>query len=141
MKVGDLKDLKYLPCVFASEDGMKSVIDGFYSMFDREVFDCIVSCGGYSDVIAGAIAEKMNHGVVKVQMDNRFCVKSLKSGWKVVIFADVLENGEMELDLIQKLEAEGCKVLKLGFIAEDTGAGARKSKILKKYPFESIIDL
>ena len=141
MIASEVKDIKQIPCLFADPEGFKSVVDEFVSMFDREVFDCIVSRGPRGHAIAGILANKFGSGLVCAGMKNKFCKDSLKSGWTVVVICDTLENGEKQLDLIQKIEECGCKVIRVGFISEQTSFGARKSKILRKYPFEAVITL
>ena len=141
MIFSDVKDVKEIPCLLADPEGFQSLIKEFVSMFDREVFDCIITTGRQGHVLGGILANKMNSGIVCAKYDNSFCKKSLKSGWNVVIIADTLENGEKQLDLIKKVEECGCNVIKVGFVSEQTSFGARKSRILRKYPFEAAITL
>ena len=141
MRADEIRYAKDIPCVLADPEGLGSVVDGFMEMFDREVFDCIIASGQYSGVIAGVIASKMGRGVIAADKDGNLCSKALKQGWRTVLFTDVLTDGQAELGLIKMIEDAGCKVIRIGFIAEDTSFDARKSKVLKGYPFEAVADI
>jgi adenine/guanine phosphoribosyltransferase-like PRPP-binding protein len=83
----------------------------------------------------------MGRGVIAADRDGNLCSKVLKQGWRTVLFTDVLTDGQAELGLIKMIEDAGCKVLRIGFIAEDASFNARKSKVLKGYPFEAVADI
>ena len=138
MRADGIRSSKEIPCVLADPEGLGSVVDGFMEMFDREVFDCIIASGRYSGIIAGVIASRMGRGVIAADTDGSLCRKALRQGWKTVVFSDILTDGQAELDIIKTIEDAGCKVIRIGFIVEDTSFNARKSKVLKKYPFEAV---
>ncbi len=141
MSVCDIDDPKKISCLMADPEGLGFVVKEFTGMFDREVFDCIIASGRYGHVIAGIMASKLGKGVVCVNDGCNFCSKALKSGWKVVVMCDLFDDGKKTFELVQKLESLGCTVIRIGFIIEDTRCGGRKSKILKKYPFEAAITI
>jgi len=136
--IPEIDDVKKVACVLADPEGFKSVTDEFIGMFDREIFDCIITSGRYGHLFGGILADNLNSCVVCADDSNNFCKKSLKSGWKVIIVGETLEDGTKQLDLIQKIESCECNVIRVGFISEQKSFGARKSKILRKYPFEAV---
>jgi adenine phosphoribosyltransferase len=64
----------------------------------------------------------------------------VKKGMKVVIMCDVLATGRSTAAMVRMVERMGGKVVRIGYIAELTSFGARKSKILKGYPFEALLE-
>ena len=113
-------------------------IDGFLSMFDREVFDKIICCGGTSNVVSGALAYKLRKGVLSA---DAITTENLPAGTRVIVVADVLTSGERARSFVQSLMDRSVNVVRLGFIAEISEFGARKNKVLRKYPFEALVVL
>ncbi len=139
--IPEINDFRKVSCVMADPEGFESAVKELMSMFDREVYDCIIASGPYGQVLGGVLADRMKSGIVVADDSNSFCKKALKAGWKVVIVTDKFEDGKKELELIQAVEGCGCKVIRVGFVAELTACGGRKSKILKKYPYEAIFTI
>lgn len=134
----DVKSSEDLPALFADPEGYATALKDFVGMFDREIYDVIVFCGTYSGPIAGSVASKMNKCILNA---SEVSAETLKGKEKAILVCDELKSGESQLKLIQKMESLGCKVIRAGFVIERTACGARKSKILKKYPFEALITI
>jgi len=139
--IPEINDFRKVSCVMADPEGFESAVKELMSMFDREVYDCIIASGPYGQILGGVLADRMKSGIVFADDSNSFCRKALKDGWNVVIVTDRFEDGKKELELIQAVEECGCRVIRVGFVAEITACGGRKSKILKKYPYEAIFTI
>lgn len=135
MMVNDLKSYSELPELFSDKEGFASAVKELYGMFDREVYDIIVYSGKYSGILAGTLAGKMGTSVVDA---SDVSDSTIPGNGKAIVMCDCLRDGKEQLELIQDIESRGCRVIRVGFVVEDTGCGARKSKILKKYPFEAL---
>jgi len=147
----DLSGLMADPEVFSK------LCETFTGMFDREIYDSIVFTGGYSGVLAGIISAKMGKPVIMAgykgdipgqvmeeDADGKTVVLSkdaIRPGMKVVIFCDVLDTGKASAALARLIEKAGGEVIRFGYIAEISEGGARKSKIIRKYPFEAFIEI
>ena len=147
----DLSGLMADPEVFSK------LCETFTGMFDREIYDSIVFTGGYSGVLAGIISAKMGKPVIMAgykgdipgqvmeeDADGKTVVLSkdaIRPGMKVVIFCDVLDTGKASAALARLIEKAGGEVIRFGYIAEILEGGARKSKIIRKYPFEAFIEI
>lgn len=134
----DVKSSKDLPALFADPEGFAAALKDSIGMFDREIYDVVIFCGVYSGPIAGCVASKMNKCILNA---SEVSAETLKGKEKAVLICDELRDGESQLKFIQKIESLGCKVIRTGFVVERTACGARKSKILKKYPFEALITI
>ncbi len=139
--IPEINDFRKVSCVMADPEGFESAVKELMSMFDREVYDCIIASGPYGQILGGVLADRMKSGIVFADDSNSFCRKALKDSWNVVIVTDRFEDGKKELELIQAVEGCGCRVIRVGFVAEITACGGRKSKILKKYPYEAIFTI
>jgi len=135
MKVCDVKSVGDLAVLFSTEEGCSSAIKELFGMFDREVYDVLVHSGRYSAVLAGALANKMGRCVVDA---SDVSSETIRSDSKAILLCDMLADGQEQLDLIQRIESLGCRVIRVGFVIEDTACGARKARILRKYPFEAM---
>lgn len=124
--------------LLSDPDACSKSIAGFMGMFDREIFDKIVCCGKLSPIVSGALAAKLGKPVV---MAKDMSGGAISAGMKVVVICDALRGGDCVLSIIRSLEGAGAKVVRVGFIAELTECGARKSKVLRKYPFEALVTL
>ena len=139
--IPEINDVRKISCVMADSEEFEAVVKEFIGMFDREIFDCIIASGPYGQILGGILADRLKSGIIVADESNSFCKKAVKNGWKVVIVTDKFEDGKKELELIQSLEGCGCKVIRVGFVAELTSCGGRKSKILKKYPYEAVFTI
>ncbi len=129
---------------------------GFMGMFDREVFDAVVCTESYGGMFGAAVARALKKPVVTVRYKGGFpgdtiCgdagdkvlempADKIRDGMKVVIICDVLATGKSTAAMIRMVERMGGTVIRVGYIAELTSFGARKSKILKGYPFEALLE-
>jgi hypothetical protein len=130
MMPGDVRTASDVPALLEDADGYAAVKEGFHGMFEREVFDLVI-CG--SEPMA-RIARDMGWTICSVDLpEGDF------KGRKAVLISDVLRDGIPEMDLIKQAESKGLSVIKLGFVLEDSSAGARKSRIFRKYPFETLL--
>ena len=103
-------------------------------MFDREIFDCIVTCKGTSSMFAAIMADRLNSSVL-------IGTEGIAKGTKVIVIMDELRSGECAKKLITGIEAKGGEVIRIGFISEIVSEGARKNKILRGYPFEALVTI
>ena len=138
MMIHDLKSESDLPSLFSDREGYSSAVKELCGMFDREVYDIIVYSGKYSGILAGSLADRMGTCVVEA---SGVSASTVPKGGKAIMMCDCLKDGKEQLEIIQNVESHGCKVIRTGFVIEDTSCGARKSKILKKYPFEALVAL
>jgi len=143
--------------LMADPGTFSKICDVFTGMFDREIYDSIVFTGGFSGVLAGVISAKMGKPVIMAgykgdipgevmeeDADGKTVVlpkDSVKQGMKVVIFCDVLDTGKASAALARLVEKAGGEVIRFGYIAEIAEGGARKSKIIRRYPFEAFMEI
>ena len=143
--------------LMADPEAFSKLCESFTGMFDREVYDSIVFTGGYSGVLAGMISTKMDKPVIMAgykgdlpgdvleeDADGKTVVISkgaIRAGMKVVVMCDVLDTGKASAALARLIESAGGEVIRFGYIAEIAEGGARKSKIIRRYPFEAFMEL
>ncbi|MBO5547212.1 MAG: hypothetical protein J5920_00435 [Candidatus Methanomethylophilaceae archaeon] len=120
--------------LFEDPEALKEAVKGFMGMFDREIFDCIVTCKGMSSMFAAIMADRLNSSVL-------IGTEGITKGTKVIVIMDELRSGECAKKLITGIEAKGGEVIRIGFISEIVSEGARKSKILRGYPFEALVTI
>ena len=130
----DGKERWDLSCIIETPDGLEKAVNGFMGMFDREIFDSFVLLGPVSSVIAAVTASKLGKGVILAERAEIH----VKKGMKIIITADFLASGKEIKELIERLERLGATVIRLGFVAELPKYEARKNKVLRGYPFESL---
>ena len=123
-----------LSCIIETSGGLEKAVGGFMGMFDREIFDSFVVLGPVSSAIAAAAAYKLGKGMILAE---RADIR-IKKGMKVIVAADFLASGKEIKELIGRLEGLGAAVIRLGFVAELPKYEARKNKVLRGYPFESL---
>ncbi|MBR6911060.1 MAG: hypothetical protein IKN41_04300 [Candidatus Methanomethylophilaceae archaeon] len=111
----------------------KETVDGFMAMFDREVYDCILATDRISSMFAAVIADRMGRCVV--------LSPDAIGKRRVIIMSDSLGNGQSLKECAERIESEGGEVLRIGCIVERKEEGARKSKILRPYPFEALVEI
>ena len=138
MMPSEIKSVDELPLLFSNQSGFAAAIKDFVGMFDREIYDILIFDGKYSAMVAGILADRMHKCVLDAK---KLTDSTLAHKGNAIIVSDVLEKGDEQLELIKRVESFGCKVIRVGFIVEDGSFGARKSKILRKYPFEALITL
>ena len=127
VRSGDLERL------IEDADAFKEAIGGFMAMFDREVYDCILATDRVSCMFAAVVADRMNSCIV---------TSSEKVGERrAVIMADSLGSGQALKECAERIEAAGGEVIRIGCIVERKDEGARKSKILRAYPFEALVEI
>ena len=126
VKNGDLEG------ILADADAFKEAVKGFTGMFDREVFDCFLVSDKVSGMFAAIMADKLNVTLVSspAKVGKR----------KAIIMADSLGDGTALKKCVEEIEANGGEVLRIGCIYEKSSEGARKSKILRGYPFEALVE-
>jgi len=116
----------------ADPDALKETVCGFMGMLDREIYDCILATDRVAAMFAAIVADRM--GSCVVQSPERVGKR------KAVIMSDSLGNGQFLKECIQMIEAEGGEVIRIACIVEKKDEGARKSKILRGYPFEALVE-
>ena len=144
--------------LLADRNGFEEAMKEFLGMFDREVFDAFVCSESFAGMFATALAQKLGKAVVTVRTEGGFpgtvvserCVNSsgssriemrpgcVRPGMKVIVMGDVLATGRTTSAMIRLVENQGGKVIRVGYIAELTEYGARKNRVLKRYPFECL---
>ena len=144
--------------LFAGKEGFKTAMSGFMDMFDREIFDAVVCSESYGGMFGTALAARLGKTVIPVRYGGGFpertvsveCVNSrgtgtmempagcIRPGMKTIIIADVLATGRTTKAMIDLVEKQGGKVVRIGYIAELEKYGAREKKVLKGYPFECL---
>ena len=118
--------------ILADEGTFKEAMDGLMGMFDREIFDRILTNNSVAGMLATALADKLHTTVL---LDDG----KISKGEKVVIIADSLGNGVELKSIVDFIESRGAEVIRIGCIVEKESEGARKSKILRGYPFEALV--
>ena len=126
MKRGDYQAL------FSDSEAFEEALKGYMGMFDREVFDCILVFDKASSMFAAVLADRFKRPVI-------FGVKDVSKGNKVLIMVDSLGDGQFLRKTAEAVEAQGGQVLRIGCIVEKASEGARKSKLLRPYPFEALV--
>lgn len=127
VKGGDLELL------IADSSAFKEAVNGFMAMFDREVYDCILVNDRISGMFAAVLADRMNSCIVSSpeKVGNR----------RAIIMSDSLGDGQSLKACAEKVESAGGEILRIGCIVERKDEGARKSKILRPYPFEALVEI
>ncbi len=126
VKGGDLEKL------VADSAALKEAVEGFMAMFDREVYDCILATDKVSSMFAAVIADRMGRCVVLSPED--------VGKRRTIIMSDSLGDGKSLKECAERIESEGGEVLRIGCIVERKDEGARKSKIIRPYPFEALVE-
>ncbi len=102
------------------------------AMFDREVYDCILATDRVSSMFAAVVADRMGRSVV---------LSPDKVGKRrAIIISDSLGNGQFLRECAEIIGDDGGEVIRIGCIVEKKDEGARKSKILRGYPFEALVE-
>ncbi|MBO4568408.1 MAG: adenine phosphoribosyltransferase [Candidatus Methanomethylophilaceae archaeon] len=149
-------DYKEFSSLLSDKCAFDMAMEGFIGMFDREIFDAVVCTESYGGMFGTAVAMALKKPVITVRYKGGFPGETVfedagdkvlempadkvKRGMKVVIMCDVLATGRSTAAMIRMVERMGGKVVRIGYIAELTSFGARKSKILKGYPFEALLE-
>ena len=118
--------------LFSDPEAFEEAMKGYMGMFDREVFDCILVFDKASSMFAAVLADRFKRPVI-------FDVKDVSKGNKILIMADSLGDGQCLKKVAEAVEAQGGEVLRIGCIVEKASEGARKSKLLRPYPFEALV--
>ncbi len=126
-----VKKGKYL-ALFSDTGAYEQAMKGYMGMFDREVFDAILVSDKASSMFAAVLADRFKKCLI-------FDPKDVCKGCKVLIMADSLGDGQCLKRTAEAVEAQGGEVLRIGCIVEKASEGARKSKLLRPYPFEALV--
>lgn len=79
----------------------------------------------------GALADRLQSCVVTD-------ASKVRDGSKAVLFFTELKDGQRTKSVIEVLETRNVEVVRVGYIAEIESEGARKSRIIRRYPFEAL---
>ncbi len=118
--------------LFSDAGAYEEAVKGYMGMFDREVFDVILVSDKASSMFAAVLADRFKKCLI-------FDPKDVCKGCKVLIMADSLGDGQCLKKTAEAVEAQGGEVLRIGCIVEKSSEGARKSKLLRPYPFEALV--
>ncbi len=118
--------------LFTDAGAFEEALKGYMGMFDREVFDYILVSDKASSMFAAVLADRFKRLLI-------FDVKDVSKGNKILIMADSLGDGQCLKKTAEAVEAQGGEVLRIGCIVERSSEGARKSKLLRPYPFEALV--
>ena len=118
--------------LFSDAGAYEETMKGYMGMFDREVFDVILVSDKASSMFAAVLADRFKKCLI-------FDPKDVCKGCKVLIMADSLGDGQCLKKTAEAVEAQGGEVLRIGCIVEKSSEGARKSKLLRPYPFEALV--
>ncbi len=118
--------------LFSDAGAYEQAMKGYMGMFDREVFDAILVSDKASSMFAAVLADRFKKCLI-------FDPKDVCKGCKVLIMADSLGDGQCLKRTAEAVEAQGGEVLRIGCIVEKASEGARKSKLLRPYPFEALV--
>lgn len=134
----------------------KQACHDMYEMFEREVFDIVISTEISGGIFASVVADRTNrgmavvaasantsqsdlsceyqghHGTVRLKLNG----SAVRSGMKAVIVCDVLRSGKDLRAVIDMLGDKGVSVIKIGCFVEDSSYEARKT-LLRGIPLES----
>ena len=142
--------------LLTDREGFDTAMAGLMEMFDREVFDAVLCTSSYGGMLGAAMAQKLGRTIIPVRDEGSvpgpcetFPVEgkdrgvqvpegSIRKGMKLILMADVLATGRTTKAIIGLAERSGAEVIRIGYIAELSEYGARKSKSLRGYPFESL---
>ena len=129
--------------------------EDMYQMYEREVFDIIVTTKLSGTIFASYLASRLDKGLVIVS-----CLKPhsgfltediegknhsltvgmpeglIKNGTRAVIVVDEVTHGRDIKAAIDMIEKQGGSVIKISAFVEDTEENARK-KAFRGYPIES----
>lgn len=117
--------------ILADPEAFKEAMAGLMGMFDREIFDCILTEEGAAGMLAAALADRLHSCVVTD-------ASKVKDGSKAVLFFAELKDGQRTKSIIEELESRNVEVVRIGYMAEIESEGARKSRIIRRYPFEAL---
>jgi len=106
-------------------------LEALCSMFDREIFESIFSKGEVSGALAKDLGGKLSKRTVSD-------ISLVQEGDRMIVISDCLGTGFDIKALIEDIESHGAEVIRMAFIAERTSDGARKNRVLRGYPFESL---
>lgn len=146
----DLASVTAVPELFAQ------ACKDMYEMFEREVFDVIVSSWISGSVFASSVADRTKRGVIVAKAscsdpDNALSCEYqghhgtvklsipgglIRKGMRVAIICDLLRGGKDIRALTDMIESQGAKVIKIGCFVEDSDYDARRA-VLKGIPMES----
>lgn len=118
--------------LFSDAGAYEQAMKGYMGMFDREVFDAILVSDKASSMFAAVLADRFKKCLI-------FDSKDVCKGCKVLIMADSPGDGQCLKKTAEAVEAQGGEVLRIGCIVEKASEGARKSKLLRRYPFEALV--
>lgn len=79
----------------------------------------------------GALADRLHSCVVTD-------ASKVRDGSKAVLFFAELKDGQRTKSVIEELESRNVEVVRVGYIAKIESEGARKSRIIRRYPFEAL---
>ena len=142
--------------ILADPELFGEAVNDVYQMYEREIFDIIITTKLSGTIFASAVAHKLGKGMV---MFNSICKNregyikqeidgghdrliigafeaSFKKGSKAVVIVDELTHGRDVKATIEMAEKLGVSVIKVTGFVEDCEQNARKN-VLKGYPVES----
>ena len=119
------------------EDSVKYMSE----MFEREVFDeAIIAYSTGINVASAAISVLKRDPIIFKDggfINNRQLKAEDMKGKRCIVMGDMLTSGSVAGEILKIVSDNGGKVIKLGFLVEDSQFSARK-KYLKGYPVESM---
>ena len=108
---------------------LAEVSDQMTSMFDREVFDYVITSDAAGTVIGSIVAFRLKHGLVVPCSD-------APAGRYVLLGYD-MRDGKLVEKQIKKVKEKGGTVIKMGFYKEDSSLKLRKT-MFRGIPVETI---
>jgi len=144
--------------IFENPDAFSEACESMYQMFEREVFDTIVTVDTAGSIFASTVASRMKKPLViagnrdsmvremvseKIETHHgesyiRMPRGSISKGARVIIVSDSLTHGKDILAAVNMIKGMEGKVIKMGFFIEHSAFNARR-KLLKGIPLESRI--
>ena len=142
--------------ILADPKLFKEAENDMYQMYEREVFDIILTTKLSGTIFASTVASKVGRGMVVftcIGKDKEGYIKkeidgshskltigasenAIKGASKAVVIVDELTHGRDVKAAIEMAESLGVKVIKISSFVEDSAINARKT-VLKGYPLES----
>ncbi len=142
--------------ILADPELFGEAVNDVYQMYEREIFDIIITTKLSGTIFASAVAPKLGRGMVMftcIGKDKEGYIKqeingshskltigaseaSFKKATKAAVIVDELTHGRDVKAAIEMAEKLGVSVIKVTGFVEDCEQNARKN-VLKGYPVES----
>ena len=144
-----------ISAILADPELFSQAREDMYQMYEREVFDIVVTTKLSGTVFASYLASRLNKGLVMVtclEPRDGFLTEDIegrnhaltvgipeglvKKDTRAVIIVDEVTHGRDIKAAIDLVERQGGRVIKISAFVEDSEENARK-KVFRGYPIES----